>query len=81
MPENIKIDVDGIEHLILKGGKKVLSQVKSVLIEINDDFKEHSEVSMEILRNAGLVLKEKKGLGNYSVNLSNSTFNQIWIRE
>ncbi|TGM94164.1 FkbM family methyltransferase [Leptospira levettii] len=81
IPEHIKIDVDGIEHLILSGGKKVLSHVKSVLIEINDDFEEHSKYAREILLSSGLRLKEKNGLGNFSVNLSNSTFNQIWIRE
>ena len=39
-PNYIKMDVDGIEHLILCGGINVLKTVKSVLIEINDDFQE-----------------------------------------
>lgn len=37
LPDHIKIDVDGIEKLIILGGTKVLShpKVKTVLIEIN----------------------------------------------
>ena len=41
-PNYIKIDVDGIEHLILSGAQAVLKQVDGVLIEINDDFGEQS---------------------------------------
>jgi hypothetical protein len=37
-PNYIKIDVDGIEHLILSGGKTVLNKVDGILIEVNDDF-------------------------------------------
>ena len=32
-PKNLKIDVDGIEHLILKGGISILTGVQEVLIE------------------------------------------------
>lgn len=41
-PDYLKIDVDGIESQILKGGSKVLENVKSVLIESNstDDERE-----------------------------------------
>ena len=42
-PNYIKIDVDGIEHLILKGGKNVLSNSKSILIENSKNFKEQNE--------------------------------------
>ena len=39
-PHFIKMDVDGIEHLILKGGIEVLDHVHGVLVEINDAFDE-----------------------------------------
>ena len=39
-PSHVKIDVDGIEHLILSGATETLKQVKSVLIEINPNFLE-----------------------------------------
>ena len=41
-PDYIKIDVDGIEHLILEGSRKTLESVKSILVEINDDFDEQA---------------------------------------
>ena len=50
IPDYIKIDVDGIEHLILKGGDKFLSneKVKSMSIEINENFKEQYESIFKI---------------------------------
>ena len=40
VPDYIKMDVDGIEHLILKGGSRVLREVAGILIEVNEDYKE-----------------------------------------
>ena len=82
-PNYIKIDVDGIEHLILSGAKHVLSIVDGVLVEVNDDFLEHADQCNEILLQAGLVLKEKRHAEIF--NSSNSfggghVWNQIWIR-
>ena len=48
-PNYIKIDVDGIEHFILKGGKNVLKNVKGILIEINDDFNDQAKKSTKLL--------------------------------
>ena len=42
-PDYIKIDVDGIEHLILKGGRNVVGNSKSVLIENSKNFKEQNK--------------------------------------
>ena len=41
IPNYIKIDVDGTEHLILKGMGKYLQdpKIKSILVEINENFK------------------------------------------
>jgi len=75
-PDYIKIDVDGIEHLILNGAEKILKEVKSVLIEIDDNFLEQSEKSKKYLSNAGLVLKEK-----HSLSHDGSQFNQLWARQ
>lgn len=75
MPEHIKMDVDGIEHLILNGGTEVLKNVKSVLIEINDSFVEQSNLSKSILETAGLTLFKKCNVG------SPNQFNQWWIRQ
>ena len=41
IPDHIKIDVDGFEHLVIAGASGTLSHVKSVLIEINTAYPEH----------------------------------------
>lgn len=81
-PDYIKMDVDGIEHLILKGGLDLLKKVKSVLIEVNDDFHEQADQCQEILSSAGLVLDEKRQsdmLAGSTAGFQN-TYNQIWSR-
>ena len=51
-PDIIKIDVDGNELKVINGMKEVLvsKNLKSICIELNPKFKEHSEV-LEILSN------------------------------
>ena len=59
-PDYIKIDVDGIEHIILKGGFEILKNIKGILIEVNDDFLLQSSSCAKILTDAGLVLRQKR---------------------
>lgn len=40
-PDYIKIDVDGFEHLVVKGANRCLQHAKSVLIEINTAYPDH----------------------------------------
>ncbi len=76
-PDYIKIDVDGIEHLVLKGASSVLYQVKSLLVEINDDFHAQADACIKILEQSGLSLLKKE----HSDQFENSkVWNQIWIR-
>jgi FkbM family methyltransferase len=80
-PDYIKMDVDGIEHLILKGGMSVLSRIKGILIEINDNFSAQSSDSAQYLEAAGLRLMAKRHA--QAVEESNEfkrVFNQIWLR-
>ena len=82
LPEYIKMDVDGLEHFILKGGVYVLSQVKEILIEVNDDFVEQAEQCNALLKQAGLTLKEKRHsdmFASSTVDFQNS-YNQIWVK-
>jgi hypothetical protein len=82
-PNYIKIDVDGIEHLILSGAKNVLSAVEGVLVEVNDDFIEQSDRCSQLLLEAGLVLKEKLHSEMFDSAQSfggGKVWNQIWIR-
>ena len=45
-PTHLKIDVDGLEHLVIAGGKQVLAdtRLKSLLIEVNDNLLQHREM-------------------------------------
>jgi FkbM family methyltransferase len=79
-PDYIKMDVDGIEHLILRGGLSVLREVKGILIEINDEFAAQAGGADASLREAGLVLKEKRHADIRKTGGSATTFNQIWVR-
>ncbi|MDI1270382.1 MAG: FkbM family methyltransferase [Polaromonas sp.] len=76
-PDYIKMDVDGIEHLILKGGFDVLAKVKGVLIEINEEFTEQSVDSFRYLSECGLELIEKR---HSEMSAGTPVFNQIWRR-
>lgn len=81
-PSLLKIDVDGIEHLILSGARDTLfdKSLRSVFVEVNDNFDEQRERVSEILTESGFLLKEKthseliKKGGKF-----NSTYNQIWV--
>ena len=81
-PDYLKMDVDGIEHFILKGGAAVLAKVRQVLIEVNDDFEEQAQQCHALLTASGLSLRDKR----HSEMMETSTtgyahsFNQIWVR-
>jgi FkbM family methyltransferase len=81
-PDYIKMDVDGIEHFILSGGIEVLTSVKGVIIEVNDDYKEQADNCYKLLSSAGLTLQNKKhsDLFEGEDSLFKNCFNQIWIR-
>ncbi len=81
-PHYIKMDVDGIEHFILKGGHAVLSNIKGILIEVNDDFVDQANQCEMILRSAGLKLHDKRHGEVFDLEDSkfNNCFNQIWVR-
>jgi FkbM family methyltransferase len=81
-PDYIKMDVDGLEHFILKGGLSVLAGVKEILIEVNDDFQEQADQCRSLLTQAGLVLMEKRHSEMIATNLNGfqNAYNQIWVR-
>ncbi len=76
-PDYIKMDVDGIEHLILKGGHEVLKVVKGVIIEINEEFQKQSADSSQYLKDAGLTMIDKKHSDMFDGTIC---YNQIWSR-
>ena len=84
IPDYIKIDVDGIEHLILEGANKHLKnkKIKSLSIEINENFYDQFHNVLKIMEeNQFKILKRKqnKNLLFKGSKFSN-TFNYIFIR-
>lgn len=77
-PDYIKMDVDGIEHLILQGGISALAKVRGVLVEINDEFDKQSADTIQYLSAAGLELLEKRHAEMFE---NTFVFNQIWRRK
>ena len=78
------MDVDGIEHLILKGGESIIKspQLKTILIEVNDDFTEQRDTVKILLEESGWKLKDKLHAAWAENSESTaSTFNQIWSRD
>ncbi|MBM9577310.1 FkbM family methyltransferase [Leptospira sp. 201903070] len=80
-PHYIKMDVDGIEHLILKGGEKILGSVKEILVEINEDFEDQFKISRKILEKAGFHLKNRKASTVSNTGSFQNTYNQIWVKK
>ena len=81
-PGYIKMDVDGIEHLILGAGGDVLRGAKEILVEINDEFREQADLARHYLQDAGFKLFEKRHASEFdrSDSSASTTFNQIWVR-
>lgn len=77
-PHYIKIDVDGIEHLILAGSYNVLRQAKQILIELPGVWKEQTLVAEKLLQGAGFKLSRNHNWDPVSNPLVSA--NQIWSR-
>ena len=77
-PDYIKIDVDGAEHLILKGGNQILKKTKSLLVEVDEKFISQAEKIKKYLTESGFKLIEKKHSDLIEKSKFKSVFNQIW---
>ena len=83
IPNYIKIDVDGIEHLIIEKADKVLESddLKSVLVEVNENFKEQEHLVKQIMEKYNFKLEEKKQSENVSnIESLANTFNYIYTK-
>ena len=65
----MKIDVDGIEHLILKGATEVLKNknLKSISIELNENFKKQFNDVLKIMKKFKFKIIGKKRNENYEL--------------
>ena len=81
-PNYIKIDVDGIEHLIVSGGQEVLKTVEEILIEVDEKFLTQTTEVKKILLSYGFKLKSKnQSKMMQQASKENKTYNQIWKRK
>ena len=85
VPDYIKIDVDGIEHLILEGGDKFLNneKVKSLSIEINENFKKQYNEVLNLMDKYNFKILHKKHNDSLFSNESRfvKTYNYIFIKK
>ena len=72
-PDYIKIDVDGIEHLILEGLSPILKEVKSVLVEVNEGFDSQKRRCDAIMQSCNFNLVSRN-------LVAGEMYNQIWER-
>jgi len=85
IPDYIKIDVDGIEHLILEGGNKFLNneKIKSLLIEINENFEDQYKNVLDIMQKNNFKMVYKKHTDEFFSEESNffKTYNYIFVKK
>ena len=85
IPDYIKIDVDGIEHLILEGGDKFLNnkKVKSLSIEVNENFREQYDKVLNLMNKYEFKLLHKKNNDDMFSEQSKfkKIFNYIFVKQ
>ena len=83
IPDYIKIDVDGIEHLILSGANKFLKndKIKGICVEINEKFLQQKKSISDLLINSNFTFQDKATVRDKNVNDDFSeTFNFFYIK-
>jgi FkbM family methyltransferase len=82
IPDHIKIDVDGIEHFILEGANEFLKEkkIKSILIEVNEDFEEQHQSIIKILSENNFKFSIKTRNVEIDNNMFSNNFNYIFIK-
>ena len=74
-PDHLKIDVDGVEGLILRGAPDLLKRVRSVLVEVEGDNAKEAAVRIDPpLKAAGLV-------EDLTVRDAGSGRNRLYVRK
>lgn len=81
-PEMVKIDVDGIEHLILRGALKTISNpaCKTILVEVLHEFGLQKQEVFEILTRCGFGLVDSTAGLPLSDGSTTGSINQIWVK-
>jgi FkbM family methyltransferase len=74
IPQYLKIDVDGTEHLILNNIEKIIKNIISINIEINLNFKKQSKLIFDIFKRNKFTIISKESFPNYLKNKQNKIF-------
>jgi len=79
-PKYIKIDVDGIEHIVLRGASNFLSdkRIKSILVELNENFSSQYNEVLNIMQTCNFSLKHKKRADKFYSEKHSKVFNYIF---
>ena len=85
VPDYIKIDVDGVEHLILKGGIELFKNPKilEIQIEINENYTDQHNNVLKIMGECMFKFKEKKRndlSGYYKTKKLSKIYNYYFTR-
>lgn len=83
IPNYIKIDVDGIEHLILRKANKILKEkkIESILIELNENYQKQFNEIKNIFKNYNFVLKKKDRNDKYYGEKFAKIYNYIFEKK
>ncbi len=80
-PDHVKIDVDGAESKIIKGGMRAIRdpRLKSVLIEINEEL-ECDRTIIEIMKECGFPRFSRQHSSLFETGSFSKSFNYIFTR-
>lgn len=83
IPNHIKIDVDGIEHLIIEGGDSFLKnkKVKSVQIEIDENFTKKCDKILNCMERYEFEVLYKKHNNQFYTGNFKSVYNYLFIKK
>ena len=83
IPDYIKIDVDGIEHLILEGADKYLKsdKIKSISVELNEDFSDQKIRVQKILSDNNFLFVSKNKSEDNPDSKNESIYNYIFKKK
>ena len=83
-PNYIKIDVDGIENLILRGAKDILinKELREISIEINENEKDKKDEIYELLKENNFSFVQKKNNQNFiEKDVDKKTYNFLFKKD
>lgn len=81
-PDHVKIDVDGLEAAVLRGGMRLLGsgRVRSLLVELNESREDHRDAT-NWLRSAGFCQVERGQSEMTARGRFVDCFNYVWVRD